>query len=401
MTEGPVTYNPMSPGYFADPYRHFAQLRAENPVHVTKFGFVMLTRYREVLAAYEHAGLSRDTRNWDGFGDWRRGSTDGPLEQMMSNWLVMIDPPRHTAMRGVHDLVFSKDLFASTAPVIDALVGELLAAGVSAGGMDLVGEFANKLPVYVINHLLGLPREDWDQFVAWSAAIAATTEPMLTTKVLQAGRDALSGMSAYLAPLAEQRSAHPGDDVLSGLATTAADGARLSRDELVDSLIFLYQAGHPTGTGLISLGALALLNHPEQLDHLRADPSLLPGAVEELQRFDSPVQMNDRVATEDMELFGLQVHKGQLVRLCLASANRDSEWHPDAERLDVTRAAPEHFGFGHGLHYCVAAALGRRQAEAAFRALLNAAPNLRLTGAKLRFMPSVSNRGLIALPVEF
>jgi cytochrome P450 len=290
---------------------------------------------------------------------------------------------------------------AGTGPVVDKLVTELLAEGVSAGGMDLVGQFADKLPVYVINHLLDLPRADWDRFVAWSRAISATSEPMLTSKILQAGRDALEGMYDYLGALADQRSAAPGDDALSGLATAEADGQRLSRPELLDSLVFLYQAGHPTGTGLIALGVHSLLRHPDQLALLRADPALLPGAVEELQRFDGPVQMNDRVATEDMELLGVPLHRGQLVRLCLASANRDSDRHPDGDRLDVTRSAPEHFGYGHGLHHCVAAALGRLQARAALSALLDSAPGLRLTAAKLRFLPSASNRGLVALPVEF
>ncbi|MDG4831704.1 cytochrome P450 [Solwaraspora sp. WMMD1047] len=320
---------------------------------------------------------------------------------MMANWLVMIDPPRHTALREVHDQVFTADLMASARPVSEKLIAELLADGVAAGGMDLVGQFADKLPVYVINHLLGLPRADWDQFVAWSRALAATTEPLLTSKVLRAGQEAVQGMSDYLRPLAAQRAQAPGDDVLSGLATAEANGVRLSEEELLDSVVFLYQAAHPTGTGLIALGALALLRNPDQLALLRADPTLLAGAVEELHRYDAPAQMNDRVATEDMELFGVPLRRGQLVRLCLASANRDPAWHPDAERLDVTRPNPRHFGFGHGLHYCVAAAVGRMQSQAAFGALLDSAPNLRLTDAKLRFMPSASNRGLIALPVEF
>ena len=367
MDTAPVTYNPMTPGYFMDPYPHYADLRERNPVHVTKFGFVMLTRHADVLAAYEHPNLSRDTRQWESFYDWRRTGADGPLERMMADWLVMIDPPRHTPLRHAHDSVFTRDLVAATEPVIENLVAELLADGVADGGMDLMAQFADRLPVYVINHLLDLPRVDWDQFVAWSRAISATTEPMLTTKVLQAGHDALAGMSDYLGPLIERRAAAPGGDLVSGLATIAADGVRMGREELLHSLLFLYQAGHPTGTGMITLGVHSLLRHPDQLAALRADRSLLPGAVEELQRFDGPVQMNDRVATGDMDLLGMELHKGQLVRLCLASANRDSAWHPDADRLDVTRKDAEHFGYGHGLHYCVAAAFGRRQARTRVR----------------------------------
>jgi cytochrome P450 len=396
-----VTYNPMTPGYFADPYPHYADIRADNPVHVTKFGFVMLTRWDDVIAAYDDSRLSRDTRQWDGFADWRRGSTDGPLERMMANWLVMIDPPRHTPLRAVHDRVFTRELMTNTLPVVQEIVADLLKQCVSDGGTDLVGRFAQQIPVYVINHLLGLPRADWDQLVDWSRAISNTSEPMLTTKVLQAGRDALQGMYDYFGPLADKRAGNPGDDVLSGLAVTEVDGQRLTREELLDSLTFLYQAGHPTGTQLIALGMLSLLRHPDQLALLRSDPSLLPGAVEELQRYDGPVQMNDRVALDDIELFGLPVRKGQLVRLCLASANRDSEHYPDADRLDITRKVTDHLGFGRGLHYCVAAHLGTLQARTAIAELLKAAPDLRLTDAKLRFLPSASNRGLVALPVEF
>lgn len=401
METEPITYNPLTPGYFADPYPHYAQLRADNPVHVTKFGFLMLTGYREVLAAYEHPALSRDTRHWDGFYAWRRTSEDGPLERMMANWLVMIDPPRHTPLRRIHEQVFTRELFAASEAAVHRFVAELLGPGLAAGGLDLVGQFADKLPVYVINHLLDLPRDDWDQVVSWSRAISATSEPMLTTKVLQAGRDALDAMYEYFGALADDRGAAPGDDALSRLATAEADGHRLSRAELLDSLTFLYQAGHPTGTGLIALGVHSLLHHPDQLAKLRTDPTLVPAAVEELQRFDGPVQMNDRVASDDLELFGVKLHRGQLVRLCLASANRDPQWQPDAETLDVTRTASKHFGYGHGLHFCVAAALGRVQARAALTALLAGAPGLRLAATKLRFMPSASNRGLIALPVEF
>ena len=396
-----ATYNPLTPGYFADPYPHYARLRAENPVHATKFGFLLVTTHADVLAAYEHPALSRDTRQWDNFRDWRRSDVDGPLERMMANWLVMIDPPRHTPLRQIHDRAFTREVMAAATPTVEEIVAGLLSGGTRDGGFDVVGDFAQQIPVYVINHLLDLPRADWDQIVAWSIAISKTSEPMLTRKVLEAGQQALQGMYDYFGPLVDKRAAAPGDDVLSALATGETDGRRMSRAELLDSLTFLYQAGHPTGTQLIALAVMSLLGHPDQLARLRAEPDLLPGAVEELQRFDGPVQMNDRVVTEEMTLFGLDVRPGQLVRLCLGSANRDPARYPEPDRLDFGRPAPEHFGFGHGLHYCVAAMLGRIQARVALRQLLAAAPGLRGTGAKLRFMPSTSNRGLVALPVEF
>lgn len=401
MQEARVTYDPLTPGYFADPYAHYAQLRAENPVHQTRFEFWVLTRYDDVVAAYRNPALSRNTRLWEHFGTWRRGSTDGPLEQMMANWLVMIDPPRHTGLREMHERVFTAELFATSGPAIERIVAELLAPARSAGGMDVVGEFADRIPVYLINHLLGLPRADWDQFVAWSRAIALTSEPQLTTKVLAAGRDAQQGMYDYLRPLVRKRRAEPGADLLSGLATVEFDGRPMAEDELLDSLIFLFQAGHPTSTQLLALAVHTLLQHPDQLSRLREDRSLLPDAVEELQRYDGPVQMNDRVALTDITVAGAQVRQGQLVRLFLGSANRDGDHYPDPDRLDLDRKVTDQLGYGHGLHHCVGATLGRMQARIALDALLDAAPQLRLAPGKLRFLPSPSNRGLVALPVEF
>jgi cytochrome P450 len=224
---------------------------------------------------------------------------------------------------------------------------------------------------------------------------------MLTTKVLQAGRQALQGMYDYLGPLVDSRRSAPGDDVLSGLSAGSAQGRRMDRQEVLDSITFLYQAGHPTGTQLIALGTHTLLRHPHQWERLRADRSLIANAIEEMQRYDGPVQMNDRVATQDVEVCGVALRRGQLVRLCLGAANRDPERYAEPDRFDIDRPPVEHLGYGHGLHYCVAAALGRAQARIALDALLETAPKLRLTGAKLRYLPSVSNRGLILLPVEF
>jgi cytochrome P450 len=397
----PITYNPMTPGYFADPYPHYAQLREQNPAHVTKFGFLMLSSHQYVLEAYDNPLLSRDTRHWDGFVEWRRGSADGILEQMMANWLVMIDPPRHTLLRDLHDQVFTAGRMAQATGAIETIVADLLAQPIQDGGMDLVAQFADRLPVYLINHLLDLPRSDWDQFVAWSRAIALTSEPTLTTKVLQAGREALQGMYDYLSPLVESRRSAPGDDVLSGLSAGAVHGRRMDHQEILDSITFLYQAGHPTTTQLIALGTHTLLRHPDQWERLCADRSLIVKAVEEMQRYDGPVQMNDRVAMQDLEVCGVVLQRGQLVRLCLGAANRDPARYAEPDRFDIDRSPVEHLGYGHGLHYCVAAALGRAQARVALNALLENAPKLRLTGAKLRYLPSVSNRGLMLLPVEF
>jgi cytochrome P450 len=396
-----ITYDPLTPGFFADPYPHYAQLRAENPVHKTRFGFWILTRYEDVVAGYLNPALSREMMRWEHFTTWRRGPADGPLERMMANWLVMIDPPRHTPLRAIHDRVFGNKLLDSAGMAIDQIVDTLLKPALADGGFDLVADFADRIPVYLINHLLGLPPADWDQFVGWSRAIALTSEPQLTTKVLAAGRSAQQAMYDYFRPIAAQRRQFPEDDVLSGLAVTEIDGRPMDDGELLDSIIFLYQAGHPTSTQLIALAVRSLLDNPDELARLRADRSLLGGAVEELQRYDGPVQMNDRIAVADMTLGGFGIAEGELVRLCLASANRDDERYPGAARLDIGRGAGGQLGYGHGLHYCVGAALGRMAAAAAIGALLDNAPGLRQADGRVRFLPSTSNRGLMAFPVEF
>ncbi|MBS2962341.1 cytochrome P450 [Actinocrinis puniceicyclus] len=401
MEAEPVSYNPLSPGFFADPYPHYRQLREQNPVHYSRYGFWVLTRYRDVVAAYREPLLSRDMRLWENFEVWRRSPADGPLERMMANWIVMIDPPRHSPLRAIHEQVFDSALMTRADAVAARIVAELAEPARAAGGFDAVADFADRIPVYLLCALLDVPRPDWDAFVGWSRAIALTSEPQLTTKVLQQGREAQQSFYDYLGPLAARRRARPGDDVLSAMAVTEAGGTRLSDEELVDSLVFLYQAGHPTSTQLIALALQSLLEHPGQLGLLRDERSLLPGAIEELQRFDGPVQMNDRVALADIEIDGQPVTKGQVVRLCLASANRDEEQFPDADRLDLRREVRGQLGYGHGLHACIGAALGRAQTRHALGALLDFGPGLRATAQRRRYLPSPSNRGLVSLPVEF
>jgi len=319
---------------------------------------------------------------------------------MMANWLVMIDPPRHTPIRAIHECVFSNELFGSCELVIETVITDLLTVAAARGGFDAAADFAERIPVYVVNGLLGVPRADWEPFVAWSRAICQTTEPLLSHDMLREGAQAREQMAEYFAPLIRQRRGDPGGDVLSGLLHAESGGVRLTEDELLDCLVFLYQAGHPTGGQLIALAVHSLLRHPDQLAVLRSDPGLLPGAVEELQRFDGPVQMNDRIVLEDVELFGVQLRAGELVRLCVAAANRDGERYPDPHRLDLTRAVDGQLGYGHGLHSCVAAELGRRQVRRALAGLLEHAPRLRLSGEP-QFVRSMSNRALSALPVEF
>jgi cytochrome P450 len=267
--------------------------------------------------------------------------------------------------------------------------------------MDLVGQFADQLPVRLLNHLLGLPAEDGERFAVWSRAIAQTSELHLTLKVLRAGQEALQSMYDYFGPLVDSRRANPGDDLISALVSEAADGQALTRQEALDSLIFLYKAGHLTTTNLITLGTLALLRNPQQWQRLQADRSLLPNAIEEMQRFDGPIQMADRVTTEDVEIRGVPIRRGQLIRPCLGALNRDPARHPEPDLFDIGRTDPQHFGFGRGVHFCVAAMLGRTLAREAFASLLDRAPKLRLTDAKLRYLPSVNNRGLVNLLVEF
>jgi cytochrome P450 len=285
---------------------------------------------------------------------------------------------------------------------IDAIVQRLLDAQRGKASFDLVREFAYPLPVLVICELLGVPDQDRDRFGAWSAALGQGLDnlSMGDPEVLKRGNEAAAGLTDYFRELVRTRRGGAHDDILHALIAAEEQGDRLSEDELLATCVLIFFAGHETTVNLIGNGTLALLRNPAELARLRAMPALMPNAVEELLRYDSPVQRTGRSVTEHVEVNGYAFHPGQRVNLFVGAANRDPAQFADPDRLDITRAnASQHLSFAAGIHYCVGAPLARLEAQLALDALLRFAPDLRLATERPSWRATFVLRGLAELPV--
>jgi len=269
--------------------------------------------------------------------------------------------------------------------------------------IELIADLAFPLPVKVIALMLGVPAEDHMRFRDWAHAIDHVLEPanLVTPEVFREGDRAIGELTEYFRRLAAQRLQEPQEDLVSALVEVEAEGQRLNTDELLAMCILILFAGHATTVNLIGNGTLALLRHPDQWALLRNNPDLIKSAVEELLRYDSSIQVTSRIATEDLEIGGQKVRKGQEVFLLLGAANRDPEQFSDPDRVDVTRADNRHLAFGGGIHYCLGAPLARAEAQVVFAALVKRMPNLKLSTDMLEYQQTVSFRGLKALPVTF
>lgn len=319
---------------------------------------------------------------------------------MASQWMLLRDPPDHTRLRRLVNAAFTPRAVMSYASRVEEIARELLQPALRDGGMDLIAAFAFPLPVIVIAEMLGVPAEDRGKFRTWSNAMAAALDAEWNEEIDRRAAQATGEIWEYLTRVIEQRRANPGSDLLSALIEVRDQGDRLSEDELVAMAILLLVAGHETTVNLIGNGTLALLQHPDQLELLRREPERAAQAVEELLRYDAPVQMTSRFAAVDVELDGHTIRKGDNVVVVIGSANRDPEVNPDPDRLDITRQEIHHLAFGGGIHYCLGAPLARREGQIALTTLLKEAPILRMACDKPAWRPGMVFRGLHSLPVE-
>jgi cytochrome P450 len=411
-TTAPFEPKPLGDRYFQDPLRVFARMREESPVTsvITPEGqrAWLITRYEDVRRALADPRLSKD---------WRKlrapGFVPDPALGFLMAHMLNADPPDHTRLRRLVQKAFTPGRVAALRPRIEAITASLLdamAGGGSGGGggardagpagdgvVDLITEFAFPLPMTVICELLGIPDGDREEFKTWSQVILSSTA------TFEEYRAAGGAMYGYFTRLLADKRAAPADDLLSALITARDSGDSLDEPELLAMIFLLLVAGHETTVNLIATGTLALLTHPSEFSRLRADPSLLPGAVEELLRFANPLNhATDRYAPEPLEVGGVLIPAGEPVLVVTSSANRDPARFPDPDRLDVGRDASGHVAFGHGIHYCVGAPLARLEGEIAFGALLARFPGLSLAvePAALRWRPSSLIHGLETLPVR-
>ena len=386
------------PAVVADPNPSFALARAQAPV-----------QWHEGLGlwlAFTHAesnAVLRDRRLGRIWRDREPAERFGSFNLVHRNALLEMEPPDHTRLRRLVSAAFVRGHVERLRPWVQRLAGELVDGLVARSGgtapVDVLSGMAEKLPVAVIAELLGVPDADRPLLRPWSNAIVKMYEYGRTVAVEDAAERAADQFVTYLRGLAAERRRTPGEDLLSHLVTVRdSDGDRLTEDELVTTCVLLLDAGHEATVNVSGNGLLALLEHPDQLARLRDDPGLLPTAVEEFMRFDSPLQLFERTATTDVQVGGVTVREGQKVAALLGAANRDPAVFPDPDRFDVGRTDNPHITFGAGVHFCIGAPLARVELQASFGALLERTSRLELGGEPVR-RPEFVIRGLAELPV--
>ena len=393
-----VTFNPMDPTFVADPYPTYRQLRAEDPVHHSPMGFWVLTRYDDVVAALRDPRLAKEAIA--AFVAARFGAPV-PITGLS---MLDRDPPDHTRLRSLVSKAFTPRVVEGLRPRIQQIVDGLLTRALEKGSMDVIEEFAYPIPVNVICEILGVPVEDHERFKGWSLDIARGLDSILLPRDSEVPKRSVASRTAlaeYFRELIAKRRASPRSDLLSALIAAEEAGDKLSENELLATCILLLIAGHETTVNLIGNGTLALLRHPDQLRRLRENPALIGTAVEELLRFDGPVQRTARIPSEDVVIDGHTIAKGEMVMPFIGAADRDPAQFPDPDRLDIGRTDNRHIAFGWGIHFCLGAPLARVEGQLAINTLVQRLPSLALATDAPEFRESLTLRGLKSLPVTF
>ena len=392
-----VVYNPFSAAMARNPYPIYAELRARAPVHRNRLlDAWVLSRHADVDAVLrDFRRFSNDQRKRDPAR--RRRST---LPQIPYPTILFLDPPDHTRLRALVNKAFTPKAVADLEPRIRRMTRTLLDAAADPNGFDLMETLANPLPVMVIADMLGVPVEDRAQFREWSNRRARILEPTVSRREFRIAEEASKSLDEYFLSIIKARRIVPRDDIISALIQVEEAGDRLTEGEMLGLLRLLLVAGNETTTNLIGNGMLALLRHPEQLRALREDPGRIPAAVEELLRFDSPVQASLRLVLEDCEVNGIPLRRDDNVLLLNGAANHDPAVFDHPERLDIGRRENNHVAFGRGIHFCLGAPLARLEGRIAIEVLLERYPSLRLMSDRPAFRNSIVLRGLKALPVR-
>jgi cytochrome P450 len=415
----------------SDPYPFYRQLREHDPVHWDEeMGFWVLSCYDDIASLYTDDRFSRAQGLMRGFERLSKNNQQiaQPVYHSFSKTVFYADPPYHTHLRGLMNHAFTPRRVEQLRPYVQQIVDELLSAAQAKREMDIVHDLAYPLPVMVIAELLGLPAGDRARFKGWSDDLFAIlgTVRHKPAHLLERAAQSLAEMTDYVKGLSQIRREEPRDDLLSALLLATDDGSSyhyhhsaeslhapgglihesstlttLTEEELVANINILLSTGHETTTHLIGNGILALLQHPEQQRKLYEHPTLLSAAIEEILRYDNPVQITYRSALEDAEIGGKTIRQGDLVNTIIGSANRDPNRFSDPDRFEITRGEGRHLGFGLGVHFCIGAPLVRLEAEVAFETILRRFPNLRLATDDLQWQEHPIFRGLKSLPVSF
>lgn len=395
--------NPYEPGFFDDPYDQYRRLRELRPVHQSPLGPWTLTRYADcsrllrdptLSVEEQHSAYNGRDAMFEAVGVERRNRG--------SRAILNIDPPDHTRIRRLVSKAFTPRRVEALTPRVQALVDGMLDDVEERGEMDVIADLAFPLPFAVISEMLGMPHADSALLREWSHTLVTSLEPLTSPDEIPKMMDASDNMVAHVDAAIEWKRDEPADDLLSAMIAAEEAGDRLTPDELRDQVILLFVAGHETTVNLIGNGTLALLRNPDQRALLGAEPELIGNAIEELLRFDSPVQFTRRIVMEPLEIDGHQLEPGSFVFTILGAANHDPEhFGAAADSLDLTRRdAPHHISFGGGIHHCLGAVLARAEARVAIGSITQRFPAMQLATDTPAWNGRVVLRGLDALPVS-
>jgi cytochrome P450 len=400
MATDEALFNPLTPEFHANPYPFYQRMRETDPVHLSPLGLWVLTRYDDCVTSLRDPRFGRDGFEAILSAQYGEESETGRLPRSM----LFRDPPDHTRLRSLVNRAFTPRVIEGMRGQIKAVVDRLLDQVARRGHMDVIADLAYPLPVTVICDMLGVPVGDHEQMRDWSSDIIRSLDAIgipSDDSVVERGRVGRRGIADYFRALLPERRRQPRADLLSSLIAVEEQGDRLTEGELLATCVLLFIAGHETTVNLIGNGLLALLRHPGELERLRSEPGLIGSAVEELLRFDSPVQRTARITNAEVEVGGKTLPPGAFVVTAIGAANRDPRHFPDPDRLDIGRSDNRHIAFGFGIHFCLGAPLARVEGQLALGTLMRRMPKLRLASPDLEWRESSTLRGLKALPVEF
>ncbi|MBT1092457.1 cytochrome P450 [Streptomyces sp. Tu102] len=398
-----LAFDPWDPAFLADPYPAYAELRARGRVHYFEptdqwlvphhADVSALLRERRLGRTYQHRFTHED------FGRTAPPPEHEPFHVLNDHGMLDLEPPDHTRIRRLVSKAFTPRTVEQLKPYVRRLAGELVAGLVEAGGGDLLTDVAEPLPVAVIAEMLGIPESDRGQLRPWSADICGMYELSPSPETAEKAVRASVEFSDYLLELIAARRKEPGEDLISGLIAAHDEGDRLTEQEMISTAVLLLNAGHEATVNATVNGWWALFRNPGQLSALRADHSLIPSAIEELMRYDTPLQLFERWVLDEIEIDGTTIPRGAEIAMLFGSANHDPEVFEAPAALDLTRKDNPHISFSAGIHYCIGAPLARIELAASMSALLDQAPTLQAATAPDR-KPNFVIRGLEGLRVE-
>ena len=394
-------YQLLDPAVLADPYPLYKRLRTEAPVHWDPYLHAwVVTRYADVVSVLHHFSANR-TPTPEQFAAIGLAEL-APLAQVMVKQMLFMDAPDHTRLRGLASTAFTPARVEGLRSHIKEILDNLLEPLLRVGRMDVIADLAAPLPAIVTAEMMGVPTSDANQLKDWSADFAEVLgnfqhNPDRASRTLKCVEE----MSSYFRDAIEQQKTNPSEGLINALLTAEVDGDRLTEEEIIANCIVTMVGGQETTTNLIGNGVLTLMRHPDQMERLRNNLALIPSAVEELLRYESPSQHTARICREDTELGGKSIRKGQAVIAVMAAGNRDPERFPDPDRLDIGRTDNRHLAFGWASHFCFGAPLARMEGQLTFEALVRRTANMEIEPGPIVWRDNLGLRGLTSLPVTF